>query len=36
MALGTPLLVIMDHGQADVYGPDGAVTNFSLAGEKVR
>lgn len=36
MALRTPLLMITDHGHVHVYGPDGAVTNLSLAGEKVR
>jgi hypothetical protein len=36
MALRTPLLMMTEHGFVHMYGPDGAVTNLSLAGEKVR
>jgi len=36
MALRATLLMIVDHGHAHLYGPDGAVTNLSLAGEKIR
>ena len=37
MVLRTTLLMIVDHGYAHVYGPDGAVTTLSLvAGEKIR
>ena len=32
----TPLLMIMDHGHAHMYGPDGAVTDLSFTGEKIR
>lgn len=36
LALGAPLLMMTDHGQVHVYGPDGAVTNLSQLGEKVQ
>jgi hypothetical protein len=36
MALRTTLLMVMDHGHAHVYGPDGAVTNLTLASERIR
>lgn len=36
MALRTTLLMIMDHGDAHLYGPDGAVTNLNLAREKIQ
>jgi hypothetical protein len=36
MALRTTLLMITDHGHAHVYGPDGAVTNLSLARQRTR
>jgi len=36
MAMHTTLLMIVEHGHAHVYGPDGAVTNRSLASEKIR
>jgi hypothetical protein len=36
MVLRTTLLMIVDHGHANVYGPDGAVTTLSLVGERIR
>jgi len=35
-ALGTTLLMIMEHDHTHLYGPDGAVTYLSLAREKIR
>lgn len=30
MTLGTPLLMLAEHGHVHIYGPDGAVTNLTL------